>query len=73
VRIYRQIVLAVGVVLWPIAATAQGLPTREGTCAYTKIAQAMERLQSGGNGPSVRVRDRRSALPMGATKSRMRS
>jgi len=41
----EQIVLAVPILLWPMAASAQGLPTREGICVRTKIAQLEHRLQ----------------------------
>jgi hypothetical protein len=49
----RETVLAIALMLWPISTSAQGLPTREGTCVYTRIAQLQHRLQSGENGPFV--------------------
>jgi hypothetical protein len=41
----QQAMLAAPIVLWPMVASAQGLPTREGTCVRTKIAQVQHRLQ----------------------------
>ena len=40
-----RIVLTAPIVLWSMAAVAQGLPIREGTCVRTKIARLMHRLQ----------------------------
>lgn len=37
--------------LWTIAADAGTLPTREGTCIWTKISRIEHRLQIGENGP----------------------
>jgi len=39
--------------LWATTAVAGGLPTREGTCVWTKISRIEHRLQSGENGPFV--------------------
>jgi hypothetical protein len=44
----------VGVILvWPVAASAQRLPTREGTCVRSKIAAVEQRLRDGPNGPFI--------------------
>ena len=39
--------------LLPAAAAAQTLPSREGTCVYTRVARLEQRLQEGANGPFV--------------------
>jgi hypothetical protein len=44
----------VGVILvWPVAASAQPLPTREGACVRSKIAAVEQRLRDGPNGPFI--------------------
>jgi len=47
--------LSVGLIamLWTSAVLAGGLPVREGTCVWTKIARVEHRLQNGENGPFV--------------------
>ena len=43
-----------GVILvWPVAASAQLLPVREGTCVRSKIAAVEQRLRDGPNGPFI--------------------
>ena len=49
----RRALLATAVMLGSISARAQGLPTREGVCVRTRIAQLEHRLQSGDKGPFV--------------------
>jgi hypothetical protein len=44
----------VGVILvWPVAASAQRLPTLEGTCVRSKIAAVEQRLRDAPNGPFI--------------------
>ena len=52
-RRHRQIAILASILLGPIAAMAQDVPTREFTCVKTKIARLEHRLQSGSNGPFV--------------------
>jgi hypothetical protein len=47
-------VLAGVILVWPVAASAQPLPTREGTCVRSKIAAVEQRLRDGPNGPFIR-------------------
>ena len=49
----QRALLATAVMLGPISASAQGLPTREGVCVRTRITQLEHRLQSGDKGPFV--------------------
>jgi hypothetical protein len=46
-------VLAGVILVWPVAASAQRLPTREGTCVRSKIAAVEQRLRDGPNGPFI--------------------
>ena len=40
----KQIVLTIPIILWSMDSAAQGLPTHEGACVHTKIAQLEHRL-----------------------------
>ena len=42
----KQIVLTLPVILWSMGSAAQGLPTHEGSCVHTEIAQLEHRLQN---------------------------
>jgi hypothetical protein len=46
-------VLAGVILVWPVAASAQPLPTREGACVRSKIAAVEQRLRDGPNGPFI--------------------
>ena len=46
-------VLAGAILVWPVVASAQSLPTREGTCVRSKIAAVEQRLRDGPNGPFI--------------------
>ena len=46
-------VLAGVLLVWSVAASAQTLPTREGTCVRTKIAAVEQRLRDGPSGPFI--------------------
>jgi hypothetical protein len=48
-----QTVLAGVILVWPVVARAQPLPTREGTCVRSKIAAVEQRLRDGPNGPFI--------------------
>ena len=41
----KQIALTIPIILWSMDSAAQGLPTHEGACVHTKIAQLEHRLQ----------------------------
>jgi hypothetical protein len=49
----RKILLAGAILLWPVVGYAQPLPTREGTCARTRIAELEQRLRDGPSGPFI--------------------
>lgn len=49
----RIAIAALSVALWAMPAAAQGLPGREGTCVWTKIARLEHRLRNGDRGPFV--------------------
>ena len=46
-------VLAGVLLVWPVAAGAQPLPAREGTCVRSKIAGVEQRLRDGPNGSFI--------------------
>jgi hypothetical protein len=46
----KQIALTIPIILWSIDAAAQGLPTPEGACVHTEIAQLEHRLHDAATG-----------------------
>lgn len=52
-HVHLRIALFASVLLGPIAAMAQEIPTREFSCVRTRIARLEHRLQNGSNGPFV--------------------
>jgi hypothetical protein len=48
-----KVVLAGTTLLWPAVGSTQPLPTREGTCVRSQIAEVGQRLRDGPNGPFV--------------------
>jgi hypothetical protein len=49
-----KVVLASAILLWPVTGSAaQPLPTREGTCVRTTVAEVEQRLRDGTDGPFI--------------------